>query len=58
VAIAEPLNLEVEVRSAGAGLVHADTVAGTTEAMRRWLVLSAVEKQLIGSKGLKLFAEQ
>jgi glycosyltransferase involved in cell wall biosynthesis len=58
VAIAEPVNISAEVAAAGAGLVHADTIAGSTEALRQWLALSTEEKQQMGTKGAKLFAKQ
>lgn len=58
VAIAEPVNIAEEVSAAGAGLVHADTVASTTEALRRWLALAAAEKRQMGVRGEQLFRER
>jgi len=58
VAIAEPVNIAAEVAAAGAGLVHADTVAGTSEALRRWLALTAGEKQQMGVRGEELFRQR
>jgi len=58
VAIAKPVNIAAEVAAAGAGLVHADTVAGTTEALRRWLALTAGEKQQMGIRGEELFRQR
>jgi glycosyltransferase involved in cell wall biosynthesis len=58
VAIAEPVNISAEVAAAGAGLVHADTVAGTTDALRQWLALPPRDKQQMGIRGAKLFSEQ
>ena len=58
VAIAEPVNISAEVAAAGAGLVHADTVAGTSEALRCWLELKAGEKQQMGVRGEQLFRER
>ena len=58
VAIAEPVNISAEVAAADAGLVHDDTVAGTTAALRQWLALPAGEKQQMGIRGAKLFSEQ
>jgi glycosyltransferase involved in cell wall biosynthesis len=55
VAIADPVNIAAEVAAAGAGLVHADTVSGTTEALRRWLALGALEKQQMALSGELLF---
>ena len=51
VAIAEPVNISAEVAAADAGLVHDDTVAGTTAALRQWLALPAGEKQQMGVRG-------
>jgi glycosyltransferase involved in cell wall biosynthesis len=58
VAIAEPVNIAAEVASAGAGLVHPDTVAGTTESLRRWLVLAGGDKQQMSLRGEQLFLER
>ena len=58
VAIAEPVNIADEIVAAGAGLVHTDTVAGTTAALRQWLALAPQEKQQMGIRGSKLFTEQ
>ncbi|MCS5694246.1 glycosyltransferase [Cyanobium sp. FGCU-6] len=58
VAIAEPVNISAEVAAAGAGLVHADTVAGTTEALQRWLALAPGEKRQMGARGEQLFRER
>jgi glycosyltransferase involved in cell wall biosynthesis len=58
VAIAEPVNISAEVAAAGAGLVHADTAAGTTEALRQWLELPAAERTQMGRRGLQLFQER
>jgi hypothetical protein len=38
--------------------VHADTVAGTTEALREWLVLPAEEKEQMAWRGSQLFCER
>jgi glycosyltransferase involved in cell wall biosynthesis len=58
VAIAEPVNIASEVAAAGAGLVHSDTVAGTTEALRQWLALAEVQKQIMAQRGIHLFCER
>lgn len=58
VAIAQPVNIAADVAAAGAGLVHADTAAGTTEAMRQWLAFSADEKLAMGQRGKELFRER
>jgi glycosyltransferase involved in cell wall biosynthesis len=58
VAIAEPVNISQEVEAAGAGLVHADTVAGTTEALRRWLALSDAKRQEMACSAELLFRER
>jgi glycosyltransferase involved in cell wall biosynthesis len=52
------VNISAEVAAADAGLVHDDTVAGTTAALRQWLALPAGEKQQMGIRGAKLFSEQ
>lgn len=58
VAIAEPVNIASEVAAAGAGLVHSDTVAGTTKALRQWLALAEVQKQIMAQRGIHLFCER
>ena len=58
VAIGEPVNIATEVEEAGAGLVHADTLAGTTGAYRRWLALGAEERRAMGAAAQGLFAEK
>ena len=58
VAIAEPVNIALEVAATGAGLVHTDTAAGTIEALRRWLALAPGEKQQMGLSGEQLFRER
>jgi glycosyltransferase involved in cell wall biosynthesis len=58
VAIAEPVNISAEVAAAGAGLVHADTVAGTSAALRQWLALPADQQGQMGQRGLQLFRER
>jgi len=57
VAIAEPVNIASEVAAAAAGLVHADTAAGITDALRQWLALPAGEQAQMGKRGLQLFQE-
>jgi glycosyltransferase involved in cell wall biosynthesis len=57
VAIAEPVNIAAEVEAAGAGLVHADTVAGTTDALRQWLALPTDHAAQMGVRGAQLFAD-
>ncbi|MEA5413979.1 glycosyltransferase [Synechococcus sp. BA-132 BA5] len=58
VAIAEPVNIASEVSAAAAGLVHADTAAGTTGALRQWLALPAAEQAQMGKRGLQLFQQR
>jgi glycosyltransferase involved in cell wall biosynthesis len=58
VAISEPVNISSEVTAAAAGLVHADTVAGTTDALRQWLALSVEEKEQMGERAARLFRER
>jgi len=57
VAIAEPVNIASDVAAAGAGLVHTDTAAGSTDALRQWLALPAAEQAQMGKRGLQLFQE-
>ena len=57
VAIAEPVNI-IDVAAAGAGIIHADTAAGTAEALRRWLAMSSTARAKMGERGLQLFAER
>ncbi len=58
VAIAEPVNISAEVAAAGAGLVHVDTVAGVTTALRQWLQLSAQDKASMINNCLYLFDQK
>jgi hypothetical protein len=58
VAIAEPVNISTGVAAARGGLVHLDTAAGTTWALRRWLTLPDWEKQQMGVRGEELFRER
>jgi glycosyltransferase involved in cell wall biosynthesis len=58
VAIAEPVNISSEVAAAAAGLIHADSAAGTTGALRQWLALPAGEQAQMGRRGLQLFQER
>lgn len=57
VAIAEPVNISAEVDTARAGLVHVDTTAGTTAALRQWLALPTNEHTQMGRRGAQLFAD-
>jgi glycosyltransferase involved in cell wall biosynthesis len=57
VAIADPVNIASDMAAAATGLVHADTAAGTTEALRQWLGLPAAELAQMGKRGLQLFQE-
>ena len=58
VSIAEPVNIAAEVAAAGAGFVHIDTVAGTTEALRQWLALSPYDNRIMGLRAEQLFCER
>ena len=58
VAIAEPVNTSAEVRSSSAGIVHPDTVEGTTRALRQWLALPLSERSLMGCRARVLFHER
>jgi glycosyltransferase involved in cell wall biosynthesis len=57
VAITEPVNISAEVAAAGAGLVHADTVAGTTGGLRQWLAMPSAQRLVMVQRGQRLFAE-
>jgi glycosyltransferase involved in cell wall biosynthesis len=58
VAIAEPVNISAEVAAAQVGLVHTDTLTGTTEALRQWLALVHSEKEQMQKRAVQLFADQ
>jgi glycosyltransferase involved in cell wall biosynthesis len=58
VAIAEPVNISSEVAEAGAGLVHADTAAGTRAALQQWLAMPPAQRDAMGKRGRALFAER
>ena len=58
VSIAEPVNISAEVSAAGAGLVHDDTVAGTTGALRQWLALDESAREQMKVRAVQLFAER
>lgn len=55
VAVAAPVNIATEVADAGAGLVHADTAAGTIDALRQWLELSPAQRGQMGLRASQLF---
>jgi glycosyltransferase involved in cell wall biosynthesis len=59
VSIAEPVTISADVFAFGAGLVHANNVAGTTYALQQWLALSRDKKLLMGQRrGVKLFTKR
>lgn len=58
VMIAEPVNISREVAEAGAGLVHPDTIAGTTAGLRQWLTLCHTERTVMGQCASALFSER
>ncbi|MCT0208298.1 glycosyltransferase [Synechococcus sp. CS-1332] len=58
VAIAHPVNISSEVEKAGAGLVHSDTIAGTTAALGQWLAMPAAEQARMGERGAQLFRDR
>ena len=58
VAIGEPVNISVEVSTAGAGLVYPDSLEGTSEALRDWIMIPADEQRLMGQRGKQLFHER
>lgn len=55
VVIADPVNISTEVAAARAVLVDADTAAGITGALLRWLTLPDGEKQQMAVRGEVLF---
>ena len=58
VAVAAPVNIAAEVADAGAGLVHADTAAGTLSALRQWLTLPSTPRVQMGQRGIHLFRDR
>ncbi|MEJ0099909.1 MAG: glycosyltransferase [Pseudomonadota bacterium] len=55
VLISREVNIAREIDDAGAGLVAADNLAGTTELLQRWLHLDKFAKQRMSRNGLQLF---
>lgn len=55
VAIADTVNISSDVALAKAGLVHADTLAGTTNALRTWLLTDSVQRESMAIQALRLF---
>ena len=58
VAVAQPVNISADVIAANAGIVHSDSVEGTTMALRQWLIMTPADRAEMGARGRKLFAEQ
>ena len=58
VSIAYPVNISAEVLETGAGIVHTDTISGTTAALRKWLGLSSDERRAMGQCGEQLFRDR
>ena len=58
VALATPVNLSETIAVAHAGLVHSDTLAGTSDALHTWLTLSQEEKTQMGVRGELLFKDK
>jgi glycosyltransferase involved in cell wall biosynthesis len=58
VMLADPVNISREVAEAGAGLVHTDTVSGTSAALRQWLNSSTTERTAMGHRASTLFFER
>ena len=58
VAVAQPVNIAADVIAADAGIVHNDTVEGTTMALRQWLKTTPVDRAEMGVRGRRLFAER
>jgi glycosyltransferase involved in cell wall biosynthesis len=55
VLISREVNIWREIDAAGAGLVDADTLAGTIALLQRWLHLDPMAKQRMSRNGLQLF---
>jgi glycosyltransferase involved in cell wall biosynthesis len=55
VLISREVNIWREIDDAAAGLVADDTLAGTTELLRRWLHLDPVARQRLSRNGQQLF---
>lgn len=55
VLISREVNIWREIDAAGAGLVAEDTLAGTTELLRRWQHLDPVARQRLSRNGQQLF---
>jgi glycosyltransferase involved in cell wall biosynthesis len=58
VSIAEPVNIATDVSAAGAGIVHADTAAGTISALRQWRAMPLAARAEMGERGRQLFADR
>jgi glycosyltransferase involved in cell wall biosynthesis len=58
VAIAEPVNISSEVAAAGVGLVHPDSVVGTTTALLQWLEMPPQKRAAMGERAASLFHER
>lgn len=58
VAIAETVNISSDVAFADAGLVHADTLAGTSHALQKWLLADAVKRMFMATKAISLFRQK
>nr|WP_254896069.1 glycosyltransferase [Synechococcus sp. HK05] len=58
VSIAEPVNIATDVAAADAGIVHADTAAGTTSALHQWLAMAPAAQAEMGERGRQLFADR
>ena len=58
VAIAEPVNIASDVAASGAGIVHADTAAGTTAALNQWLAMAPAARAQMAERGKQLFVER
>ena len=58
VAIAEPVNIASDVAASGAGIVHADTAAGTTAALNQWLAMAPAARAQMAERSKQLFVER
>ena len=58
VLISDKVNIWREITAGGAGLVGADTVAGTTDLLRRWITLDALARTTLTEQATAVFQER
>ena len=52
------MNIAADVAASDAGIVHLNSVEGTTSALRYWVEMTPAERTEMGERGRKLFAER